>query len=214
MQNNFVDVEKRVKRYWYEDGIAELAIGGMFILLGLYFGIQGYFGEGSTLGVILQVSMVFVMIVGILGSNWAVRILKARLTYPRTGYVEYKVRDREASQRRYIVVAVGLIVAVASIVLINFIRGLDSMVLATGILVGVVCIALRGKSSGVTRFYYLGAFSLLLGIGLSLDHLSQTYNLGLFYGLLGVALVASGGLTLQRYLVENPMPTDLENDNE
>jgi hypothetical protein len=109
---------------------------------------------------------------------------------------------------------VGLIVAVASIVLINFIRGLDSMVLATGILVGAVFIALRGKSSGVTRFYYLGAFSLLLGIGLSLDGLSQTNNLGLFYGLLGVALMVSGGLTLQRYLVENPMPTDLENDNE
>jgi len=76
MEDKMLDVEKRVKRYWYSDGIAELSIGGMFALLGLYFGIQGYFGEDSTVGVILQVSMILVMFVGILGSNWLVRTLK------------------------------------------------------------------------------------------------------------------------------------------
>ena len=208
MDDKLLDMEQRVKRYWYSDGIAELSIGGMFALLGLYFGIQGYFGEDSTVGVILQVSMILVMIVGILGSNWLVRTLKARLTYPRTGYVEYKARDKDANQRRYVVIGVALIITVLSIVLINFIRGFDSMVLGTGILIAAVFIALRGKSSGVTRFYYLGGVSLFLGIGLSFGSLSQAYNLGLFYGLLGVALIVSGGLTLQRYLAENPLPAD------
>jgi len=212
MDDKLLDVERRVKRYWYSDGIAELSIGGMFILLGLYFGIQGYFGETSTIGVILQVSLVLVMIIGILGSNWLVRTLKTRLTYPRTGYVEYKVRDKDANQRRYIVIGVALIIAVLSIVLINFIREFDSMVLGTGILIAAVFVALRGKSSGVTRFYYLGGVSLILGVVLSLGSLSQAYNLGLFYGLLGVALIFSGGLTLQRYLAENPMPTDGDNE--
>ena len=76
MEDKMLDVEQRVKRYWYSDGIAELSIGGMFILLGLYFGIQGYFGEGSTIAVILQVSMVIVMIGGVLGANWLVNQLK------------------------------------------------------------------------------------------------------------------------------------------
>jgi hypothetical protein len=174
----------------------------------LYFGIQGYFGEESTVGVILQVSMVVIMMAGILGANWLVRTLKTRLTYPRTGYVEYKARDKDANQRRYVVIAVALAMAVLSIVLINFIRGLDSMVLGTGILIAAVFIALRGKSSGVTRFYYLGGISLVLGMGLSFDSLSQAFNLGLFYGLLGVALIVSGGLTLKRYLRENPMPAE------
>ena len=214
MEDKMLDVEQRVKRYWYSDGIAELSIGGMFILLGLYFGIQGYFGEGSTIAVILQVSMVIVMIGGVLGANWLVNQLKTRLTYPRTGYVEYRARDKDAKQRRYVVIGVALILAVASIVLINFIRGLDSMVLGTGILVGAVFIALRGKSSGVTRFYYLGGLSLVLGVGLSLDNLSQAYNLALFYGLLGLALLVSGILVLMRYLRENPMPPDAENNNE
>lgn len=214
MEDKMLDVEGRVKRYWYSDGIAELSIGGMFLLLGLYFGIQGYFGESSTVGVILQVSMVLVMIGGILGANWLVNSLKARLTYPRTGYVEYRANDKDAKQRRYLFLAVTLVLAIASITLLDYIREVDSMVLGTGIMVGVVFALLRGKSSGVTRFFYLGGFSFVLGIGLSFDNLSQAYNLGLFYGLLGVAIMTSGIAVLRRYLSENPMPVDMDDENE
>jgi len=212
MEDKMLDVEQRVKRYWYSDGIAELSSGGMFILLGLYFGIQGYFGENSLVSVILQVSLVFLMMGGIFGVRWLVNTLKTRLTYPRTGYVEYRTNKKDVTQRRYVVAAVAMIIAVASMVLVKYIRILDSMVLITGILVSVVFVALRGKSSGVTRFYVLGGFSLLLGIGLSLDNLPDEYNLALFYGLLGIAILISGGLVLYRYLKENPAPEDGDNE--
>lgn len=212
MEDKMLNVEQRVKRYWYSDGIAEISVGGMFLLLGLYFGVQGYFGEGSVVSVILQVSMILVMLAGFFATQWLVNTLKSRLTYPRTGYVEYHVKDNDAKQRRYVVIAVAAMIAIASMVLINYIRNLDSMVLGTGLMIGVIFVVLRGKSSGVTRFYYLGGLSLLLGIVLSLDSLSQAYNLGLFYGLLGVALLVSGGLTLRRYLNENPMPGDDDNE--
>lgn len=214
MEDRMMDVERRVKRYWYSDGIAEISVGGMFILLGLYFAVQGYFGEDSTVSVILQVGMVLVMLAGFFATQWLVNTLKARLTYPRTGYVEYRVKDNDAKQRRYVVMAVAAMIAIASMVLINYIRDLDSMVLGTGFLIGVIFVVLRGKSSGVTRFYFLGGFSLLIGIVLSFDNLSQAYNLGLFYGLLGVALLVSGGLVLRRYLSDNPMPSDTERENE
>ena len=96
--------------------------------------------------------------------------------------MEYRVKDDDAKQRRYVVIAVAAMIAVASMVLVTYIRNLDSMVLGTGLLIGVIFVVLRGKSSGVTRFYYLGGFSLLLGIALSFDSLPQAYNLGLFYG--------------------------------
>lgn len=214
MENKLLDVEQRIKRYWYSDGIAELSSGGMFILLGLYFGIQGYFGEGSLVSVILQVSLVFLMMGGIFGVRWLVNTLKIRLTYPRTGYVEYRSSEKDTTQRRYVVAAVAMIIAVASMVLVKYIRILDSMVLITGIIVSVVFIALRGKSSGLTRFYFLGGFSFLLGVGLSFDGLPDEYNLALFYGLLGVAILISGGVVLRRYLIENPMPVDAEDNND
>jgi hypothetical protein len=197
-------VEKRVRRYWYTDGIAELASGGMFLLLGLYFGVLGYFEEGSLVSVILQVSMILVFVGGAFGVRWLVNTLKSRLTYPRTGYVEYRVNEKDVKMRRYVVIAVAMIFAIASIVLIDFIRGLESMVLFTGVIVGVIFIALRGKSSGLRRFYLLGGLSIVIGIGLAYSGLPQIYTLTLFYSLLGAAILISGGLVLRRYLAENP----------
>lgn len=211
-KDEFKQVEQRVKRYWYSDGIAELASGGMFVLLGLYFGIQGYFGETSLVSVILQISLALLMIAGAFGVRWLVNSLKARLTYPRTGYVEYRANEKDARVRRYVIAGVAMIIAIASIVLIDYIRGLDSMVLVTGMLVALIFVALRGKSSGITRFYVLGGLALLLGVGLSFSGLSQAYNLALFYGLLGLGIILSGGLVLRRYLSENPLPR--EGDNE
>jgi hypothetical protein len=211
-KNDIKDVEQRVKRYWYTDGVAELASGGMFVLLGLYFGIQGYLGENSLVSVILQVSLALLMIGGAFGVRWLVNALKSRLTYPRTGYVEYRVNERDAKVRRYVVAGVAMIIAIASIVLVDYIRGLDSMVLVTGLLAGVIFIALRGKSSGLKRFYALGVLAILLGIALAFSRLAQAYTLGLFYGLLGAAILVSGALVLHRYLNENPLPA--ENGNE
>lgn len=214
MEDRMLDVEQRVKRYWYSDGIADISVGAMFLMLGLFFGVQGYFGEGSKVAVILQVSMVLVMMGGIFGVQWLVNTLKARLTYPRTGYVEYRAKDKESNQRRYVVIAVALIIVVASIVLFDFVRELDSMVLTSGILVGAVFIALRGKSTGVTRFYILGGIAIVLGVGLSMGNLHQLYNLALFYGLEGVLLMITGGVVLRRYISQNPMPVDTGDDNE
>ena len=94
-KDDMQQVERRVKRYWYTDGIAEISSGGMFLLLGLYFGVQGYFGETSLVSIILQVSMVLLMVGGIFGVRWLVNTLKTRLTYPRTGFVEYRVNEKE-----------------------------------------------------------------------------------------------------------------------
>jgi hypothetical protein len=205
-------VEKRVKRYWYTDGIAELASGSLFLLLGLYFGVLGYFEEGSLVSVILQVSMVLVLVGGAYGVRWLVNTLKSRLTYPRTGYVEYRVKDGDNKKRRWIIVVSAMIIAAASIVLVDYMRGLDSMVFITGLLVGVIFIALRGQSSGLKRFYVLGGLAILLGIGLAYSGLPQVYTLTLFYGLLGVAILISGGLVLRRYLAENPPQSEMGNE--
>ncbi len=212
MNDKFQIVEKRVKRYWYSDGIVELSLGGMFFLLGVYFGIQGYLGEGSQASVIMQVGLFVLIFAGIVGVQRVVNALKARLTYPRTGYVEYRKDGQDIKQRRNIFMGVALALVAASIILFDFFRNFDSMILGTGVMVGAVFIALRGKSTGVTRFYVVGVFSILLGVTLSLDKLPQEYNLALFYGLLGIAIMVSGGIVLRRYLRENPMPAGSDNE--
>ena len=213
MENNLSDVEQRVKRYWYTDGIGELTGGGMFVLLGIYFALQEFLGQNSTIGGVLQVSLVLLMIAGTFISRRLVNTLKTRLTYPRTGYVEYQADERNIRWRQILVVILAFSISALTLIFVRLFQSLDAMVAVTGLVVGLVLVILRAKSSGVTRFYILGAASLVLGLTLSVSGLPNGYSLGLFYGLMGVCSFISGGLTLRRYLKENPLPADAERQN-
>jgi len=214
MQINLSNVEQRVKRYWYTDGIGELTGGGMFILLGIYFAVQQYLGENSLVGGLLQAGLVIFLIGGMSLGRWLIKALKSRVTYPRTGYVEYHV-DRKSTNRRRVIVAVGAgLVAAFSMVFAQQIASFLNLTLAlTGILVGIILIFLQGRGSGLERFYALGAISIVLGIALSLSGLPEGYSLGLFYGLMGLAFIISGGIILRRYLQENPFPAEDERES-
>ena len=214
MNSKMQDVERRVRSYWYLDGIWEISIGGLFILLGSFLGLAGYFGEDTTAGLIVMVIMVPSMLAGIFGIQWIVNTLKTRLTYRRTGYVEYRSGAKGGINNRYFVISLVLIVTFSLIVFFTKFRELDSIVLATAAMFSVVFIFVRGKSSGVLRFYLLGVFSLLLGVGLSLDNLSRSYSLAIFFYLLGITVMVTGFIVLRRYISENPMPIDGEDDNE
>ena len=208
MSDNFLDVEQRVKRYWFSDGIGELAGGGMFLLLGAYFGIPQFLGDNNLLSGILQSSLVLVLIGGIFGVRWLVTLLKTRLTYPRTGYVEYRVDRKNALRIRTLAMAFAMVMAFLMVLLARSIQIVDSTVLVTGIVVGVVFILLRGKSFGVQRFYILGAISVVIGTMLSFSDLPNGYSLAAFYGLMGLVVMISGGWVLFRYLKENPLPAE------
>ena len=211
MQHNLPDVEQRIKRYWYTDGIGELIGGGMFILLGIYFALQEVLGQNSTVGGVLQASLILVMIGGMFVSRRLINALKTRLTYPRTGYVEYQIDERKIKSRRILAAIVAFTISALTIVFVRAFDFFDAIVAVTGFAVALILIILRAKSSGPTRFYVLGAVSLVLGLVLSVSGLPNGYSLGLFYGLMGLAFMLSGGLTLWRYLEENPLPEERQN---
>lgn len=208
MQSHFPDVEQRVKRYWYTDGMAELSGGCMFILLGLYFVLQDFLGQNSWLSGILQASLALLMIAGAFISRKLVNAMKARFTYPRTGYVEYRVNKKETRSRRLMIVLLAFSISALAIGFVRKFQSFDSMVAVTGFIVGVILILLRAKASGLARFYVLGAVSLLLGLALSVSGLSSGYSLGLYYALMGTCFLVSGGLTLWHYLHENPLSAE------
>jgi xanthine/uracil/vitamin C permease (AzgA family) len=107
---------------------------------------------------------------------------------------------------------VAVAVSVLTIVFVRTFQSFDSLVAITGIIVGLILVVLRAKSSGLARFYLLGVISLVLGLGLSMSGLPNGYSLGLFYGLMAVCILISGGLTLHRYLIENPVPVGSQNE--
>ncbi len=213
MQSDFSEVEQRVKRDWYTDGIGELIGGAMFLLLGLYFFLQQYFGDRPSVSVILESGLVVFMIVALVLGRRLNNALKARLTYPRTGYVEYRRAEKNKFWRRILTVVFAMVIGMFVIVIARNVNAIDSLVAVTGALVAVILLVKQGWSSGMPRFYLLSAISLVLGIALSFSGLPRGYNLTAYYGLMGVTFALSGGLTLRRYLQENHLPADMEQQN-
>ncbi len=76
MKSNLSDVQQRVNRYWYTDGLAEILGGGMFLLLAVYFALQDFLGPDSTLSGILQASLALVLIGGAFVSRRLINSLK------------------------------------------------------------------------------------------------------------------------------------------
>jgi hypothetical protein len=213
MENNLANVEQRIKRYWYTDGIGELVGGGMFALMGGYFAVQEFLGENSTLSGILQASLALLLIAGMFAARRLIHLLKTRLTYPRTGYVEYRVNERGLRMKRILAAGLGLVIAALAAIFVRLFQLFNSTVALTGVIVAGILMVMQAKSAGLIRFYVLGAVSLATGLLLSLSGLPEGYSLGLFYGLMGLSFIVSGALTLRGYLKDNPLPLDAESQH-
>ncbi len=210
MKDNVSDVEQRVKRYWYVDGFGELVGGGgMCLILALYFSAQQYLGDDSLISGLLQASLVLVLLGGMFLVRRLISAAKLRVTYPRTGYVEYRSSEKNRLVTGILSGAVGMIMAMTFIFIVRQFNQIDAMVAVSGVVMGIILLVKEVWTTKVKRFYILSAMALIYGAVLSVSGFPRGYNLGLFYALMSLSFVISGGLTLKKYLDENPLQTDV-----
>jgi hypothetical protein len=207
MKDHFMDVEQRVKRYWFRDGIGELAGGGLFVVIGLYFAGHNWLPPNSAIRAIWDSSLVLLLIAGMFVTRRLINVLKTRLTFPRTGYVEYLPSQKNTPARRILTAVIAMAVSLLLVLFGRYVGSFNWIPGFTGLVAGAILIMTQTRS-GERRFYFLGGLSILVGLVLSFSGLSESYSLGLYYGLVGVAAMLSGGLTLAHYLRENPMPAE------
>jgi hypothetical protein len=208
MKDRMIDVEQRVRRYWYVDGFGELVGGGgMCLILALYFSAQQYFGDESLIGGLLQAGLVLVLLGGIFLVRRLINAAKARVTYPRTGYVEYSEPPHKTA-RSILSAVVGMMLAFTFVFIVRQFNQIDAMVAVSGTVMGIMLLVKQVWSTKVKRFYLLSAAAVIYGAALSVSGFPRGYNLGLFYALMGLSFAISGALTLQRYLQQNPMPVE------
>ncbi|MFL7890562.1 MAG: hypothetical protein ACK2UM_06910 [Anaerolineales bacterium] len=201
MHDDIDQVIQRTRQYWFSDGIVEISIGLLFLILGLYFYLQSLLAPGSLILMLLQVGFVFLLIGSIFVSRYIVTKLKSRFITPRTGYVSYK---RASKKQRTLSIAIVCVIAVINAVLflstplsINWVPAVSGLIVGSLWLISAVRV-------GLLRFYLQAILAYLLGALLSFTHLDLTQNLALFYGVLGGVLILSGGFTLSKYLRSSP----------
>ncbi|HEU0294543.1 MAG TPA: hypothetical protein VFR47_17520 [Anaerolineales bacterium] len=212
MNDNLSEVEQRVKRYWYVDGFGELVGGGgMCLILAIYFAAGQYLGDDSPVGGLLQASMALVLIGGFFLVRRLINAAKMQVTYPRTGYVEYQTTQGNRFLAGALSAVVGFVMAMLFVFIVRQFNRIDAMVAISGVVMGLILFVKQVRTVKVSRFYILSLAALTYGMALSVSGLPRGYNLGLFYALMSISFAISGGLTLKKYLDENPLQPELGN---
>ncbi len=205
MKDDLEKSKQRAFRYWYVDGLAEISMGLIFLVLGGYFWLQTRLASSSWIS---QLLIVFLMLF-ILGCGYfsrkAIVAIKDRLTYPRTGYVAYPPFPRK---HRLLAAVLAAGIAAFTVLVIRQLPGSTLWVPAITSLIFAIVMLVIGLRLGLARFYLQGFFSLVLGGGLSLAGIGDIYGLSIFYTGSGAALLLAGVLVLMAYLRHSVPPRE------
>lgn len=83
------EIERRAQRYWNVDGLPELMMGLLWILWGGSWLFGQSLPRGAAWKVYWMLTPALLALSGV-ATVWATKKLKTRITFPRTGYVEWK----------------------------------------------------------------------------------------------------------------------------
>jgi len=187
-------------RYFYEDGLVELAVGTLFFTAGLAIGawaVTPAWSPWRLAGVLL---MVAIPTLGSVMFKRLVRTVKDRWIHPRTGFVDYG--KPQPSGARWVVIAGASVLALAAFVLPD---RLNNMAFMEGALLGLVMASLAFQSR-LPRYYLLAAISALIGLAAALWFGSDLWGSAATFGAIGAVMILSGGCALRRYLTAHPAP--------
>ncbi|MCJ7695289.1 MAG: hypothetical protein MUO40_07655 [Anaerolineaceae bacterium] len=202
----------RAYAHWLKDGLFEIGIGVLLTGVGTLRAIIHFAGEKSATYYWLIAGLLVFMFGCAFGFNWIGKALKARITYPRTGYIAFKPFSYNYKS------ILGMIVLLIFAGILGGMLGMLSTLpnqqkngvfvpIGQGI-VGALALTYAAQRVGIKRLYYLAAFS--IGVGLVIGALGVGVVLGIsfFYLCSGLVLMVSGSVALMQFLRSHE-PVDL-----
>jgi hypothetical protein len=196
-------IEKRTVQSYYDDGLGEIALGLILFLLGGVFIAQTIVRERSAIYQALGILSIIVVLSAALLTGRIVRLLKRRITYPRTGYVAFKKKER-SPKRRAVAGIVAAIIGASIAVLYGLSPSVSTLFPAVNGLLLAVAVFFFAHKVGLTRFYVLAAASAVIGIAIAAAGIGEIKGIGFFYMLYGITIAISGVITLVAYLHRYP----------
>lgn len=200
-QDPLLDAHIRAQRYWNVDGLSEIAIGLVALLVSacVYWTVQ------TARGSLARVLIVLAFAVGVpalmLVSGRVLVAIRRRFTYPRTGFVAYQRSPRP------VWLAGGAIAVALTLVILPLRAGGTDWVTYLLVLQGVVPGALTlyfGRLVGLLRFQVIGVCYALWGVAVAMAGPGLDQGMIVFWAGIGAVFLLSGGLTFWRYVRLNP----------
>ncbi len=203
MAKNINQVIRQTYRYFYEDGLVEMALGLLFVVVGGLLFVWQATTTSAVAAVVLAIGLPLLVIGASLFFRRVIRQLKERITFPRTGYVTYRQDKRDGGRWLIMGAAVALMIAVVFLP-----ESFNRMQFMVGSLLGAVLIYM-GYRVSVWRFYLIGVLAVALGVGLTLLKLEEVTAIAFLFIASGLVLLVAGALALMVYLRRYPQKQDL-----
>lgn len=216
MNQDFNEIQQRVRHSWFKDGVGEIAVGGLFVALSLYFAGHYFAGtrflpSASNAPLYIDLGLGVVLLLGIVLTRKIIAVFKTHITYPRTGYVEYYIESKNSLLVRIAIFIAGTLFVLLLIWVGRWVGSFKWIPAFLGVFFGGVLLFLRTKTAGLKRFNYHASLSILLGLGLTFSSMPIP-GLSVYYAVFGVWLLGWGIWILAKYLRENPLPEGDEDE--
>ena len=198
---NLDDLARRPQQYWDVDGLPELMMGLLWMVWG------GAWLLGDALPRDWRANTYWATVPALLALSgfaaiWMTKRLKARLTFPRTGYVDWNEPSRSAR-----LTAAGVAVATAIILVALSTSRRTSVENAAAPVVGVILsLAFVVASLRQRAPHYLALAAVAGALGLAFGALRLGWeSINWIFIALGAASASLGGLRLVWFLRRHPL---------
>jgi hypothetical protein len=203
MDKDLMGIQQKTLRYWFEDGLSEIVIGTLFFIVGAITLLQGLLMPGSNLYRFLGLLIFLVITAGTLSSRWLIRMLKERLTYPRTGYVAYKP---PTTIQRTVSLISGIVITI--IILLLVILSSQMSIRWIPLILGFMMagfLFVTGLRTALLKYQFMAIGFVVIGLLLSFLNIKEWLSIGIMLCSLGLMFLLSGLIALIHY-VRNTQP--------
>lgn len=201
MNRELQKIERRTIGYWFSDGLVDMYVGGVFLLLAVMLFVATLLESRLFAALLVGIGQPLIIILAIYFGKRIIPALKENFVYHRTGYVEYKPRLQADRRRRMIQAGFTGGLMALLILLLQSLKGNIIWVIAGGLLaVFLVVLAYR---TGLLRYLGMAAISILSGMMVSIISLVEQYQGPAFYGIFGLCWLVLGIVSFMVFLNQN-----------
>ena len=204
----------RAYAHWIQDGLYEIGLGILFVGVGTLRAIIHLSGEKSAAYYWLSGGLLVIMIGVAWGGKRFGEALKARITYPRTGFMAFKPRTYNYKSILVLFIFAGVLGGVVGVLATQpNQQEIGGIVPITQGIVGAIVFTYAAQRIEVKRLYYLAVFSLGIGLVIGVLGVGVVLGLSFFYLSIGLAMVVSGCVALVQFLRSHE-PVDLNGESQ
>ena len=210
-----VDVDAaalRASQYWMEDGLVEILLGLLTSSQMAIYMVAGALPRGPLMDFVSTFGAQALCLAITLSIFGGFKKLKARITFPRTGYVALPKRSTKYRMSGFLIaLAVGAVTVGLEVFRLSQTDWLSRMAVPAFAAVFAICLISGGLQYKQASMLWEGLLTLLFAAGLEgFTDLRGIKGLGALMIMAGISMAIFGAFRLRRFLKANPKPQETE----